>query len=196
MSDELVIPSLQDAELDRAFERNGFTAADVKLLLSGSILSQLLPVLRGQAEFSIVKHFIDCDTDPLIPRGDWKVEEHKKCGQVEWDPSQFTLHLSPHQKDGKTILGHKLRKELSGLPTPNANLLDYLLDHPHLIPGEWKRDENGNIRYIFFWGTIYRDSEDHLHVRCLCYDAGHWQGYCGCLGHVFDGFNLSVVCAS
>jgi len=38
----------------------------------------------------------------------------------------------------------------------NANVLDYLLAHPELIPEDWKN------KYVFFWGTIYRYSSGGL----------------------------------
>lgn len=186
----------QAGELKAAFRRANWTSADIKKACEGDFLSRALSVLRGQAEIAVVKHVVDCDADPLIPYSDWKVEEHIKCGQVDWDPSQFKLQLSPNQKDGKSIQGHKLRKELFGLPTPNANLLDYLLEHPHLIPEEWKRDENGNTRYIFFWGTIYRHSDGSLYVRYLYFSEGHWQADYRYLGSEFDGDNPSIVRAS
>jgi hypothetical protein len=33
---------------------------------------------------------------------------------------------------------NSLREELIARPVFNANLLDYLLKNPHLIPAEWK----------------------------------------------------------
>jgi hypothetical protein len=96
-----------------------------------------------------------------------------------WDPSKVKLHLSPNQEGDKRIGGNDLRKELEILPVYNANLLDYLLKNPHLIPEDWKVDKNGNRRYIFFWGTIYADSGGDLCVRCLFwYDSGwYWDSY-------------------
>lgn len=122
----------------------------------------------------LIEHVIDLDADPFTPNN-WKVEQHIKGGSLKWDPAQVQFHLSPNQENGKVIEGNKLRKELEGKPVFNANLLDYLLAHPHLIPEEWKQDEQGRIRYIFFWGTIYRNSDGDLYVRCLCWGVGGWQ---------------------
>ena len=196
MSDKFVMSSRQSAELDHAFERNGWSSADVKLLSCGNALAQFLPVLRGQAEITVVKHIIDCDADPMIPYEDWRVGEHTKRGQVNWDPSQFKLHLSSNQQGGKIIQGNKLRKELESLPTENVNLLDYLLEHPHLIPEEWKRGENGKIRHVFFWSTIYRNSGGCLCVRYLRFLEGRWQAYYSWLGSDFGDGAPSLVRAS
>ena len=51
----------------------------------------------------------------------------------------------------------------------NANILDYLLAHPELIPEEWKG------KYIFFWGTIYRLSDGRLCVRYLIWNGSEWD---------------------
>lgn len=124
-------------------------------------------LVRGTHELKFVKHLIDCDADPYIPEG-WKKEEHHKGGQLEWNPAKIQLYLSEKQK-GRYIKGYKLRKELAEKPVLNANVLDYLLAHSELIPEEWKG------KFIFFWGTIYRDSDGGLVVRCLSWDGGEWS---------------------
>ena len=45
-----VMTSRQSAELDHAFERNGWTSEDVKLASGGEMLAQLLLVVRGRAK--------------------------------------------------------------------------------------------------------------------------------------------------
>jgi hypothetical protein len=152
-----VMTSRQAAELDHAFERNGYTAENVKKLSEGNILGDFLAVLLGHAEIKSIEHFINCDADPFIPGG-WKVEEHKKGGQLKWDPKKVSLYLPKRQQNGKVIGGNELREELKDQPVLNANVLDYLLANPHLIPEEWKN------KYVFFWGTIYRDSHGNLYV--------------------------------
>lgn len=115
-------------------------------------------------------YVIDCDADPFVPK-DWKVEDHRPGGQFEWDPAKVKLYLSDEQRDGKTIQGHKLREDLKDKPVLNANVLEYLLENPMLIPDEWKG------KYIFFWGTIYRNSGGNLVVRCLLWNGDRWDWY-------------------
>jgi hypothetical protein len=120
------------------------------------------------------QHLIDCNANPYVPKG-WKVDEHQKGGAFPWDASNVELYLDPGQQGSNYIQGNELRTRLVGKPVLNANVLDYLLANPHLIPYEWKMDESGNIRYIFFWGTVYRSSGGRLLVRCLCWDGGRWD---------------------
>lgn len=117
---------------------------------------------------SLKTSVVDLDADPFIPSG-WKVEVHQKGGNFKWDATKVRLHLSKKQQGGKVLEGNELREELKGQPVYNANLLDYLLKNPHLIPEEWKG------MYVFFWGTIYRYSDGDLGVRCLCWDGGRWH---------------------
>ena len=127
----------------------------VKKLLSGVMIVQN------------IKHIIDLAAGPFMPEG-WKGEEHQKGGQWEWDSTKVKLHLSDGQKDGRYIAGNKLREELKSQPVMNANILDYLLAHPELIPEEWKD------KAVFFWGTIYRRADGDLCVRYLCWSGGGW----------------------
>ena len=160
-------------KLKVALARNEWTEQLIDAACEGDKLGQFKQVLLGRASITMVEHIIDCDADPFLPNG-CKVEEHQKGGQWKWDPKQVKFFLSDGQKGGKTIEGNKLRKELAKKSVFNANVLDYLLAHPHLIPEEWKKDEQGNTRYIFFWGTIYRFRDGNLYVRCLFWFDGRW----------------------
>lgn len=146
----------------------GFKPKDFTVLAqSEEKLRRVLCFVRGHAEVTQVTHVIDCDADPSLPCDDWQVEEHRKGGQFTWDPTKISLYLSESQRGEKYIEGNKLRKELAKKPVLNANVHDYLIRHPHLIPEELKVDENGDVRFIHFWGTIYRNPDGDLCVRNL-----------------------------
>lgn len=142
----------------------------------------LQDIVEGKFDAETASHVIDCDADPFTPEG-WKVEEHQKGGKFVWNASAITLFLADGQRNGKAVEGHLLRKELTSFPTLNANVLDYLLKNPTLIPEEWKRG------YVFFWGTIYRYRDGDLYVRNLC-----WYGHGWCWGEDWLGNNWSGDC--
>ena len=146
-------------------------------------------ILSGKATITYKEHIIDLDADPRIPYDGWKVEEHKKGGQFAWNPAKVALFLSKKQQDGNSIEGNKLRKEMNDQTVYNANLLDYLLDNPHLIPEDWKG------KAVFFWGTIYRVSDGRLYVRCLIWNGGRWEQAIFWFGNDFDSDNPSAVAA-
>ncbi len=134
----------------------------------------------------MMKHVIDCDANPFIPRHDWSVETHTKGGQLAFDPNKIEFYLLPNQHNGDAINGNQLRKELANKPVLNANVLDYLLAHQYIIPEDWKRedqkkDERGVACYIFFWGTIYRETFGNLGVRFLCWKDECWNWGYDCL---------------
>ncbi|NUM25051.1 MAG: hypothetical protein HUU49_00330 [Candidatus Buchananbacteria bacterium] len=160
MGTELMLDVGQANEIKLAAVRAGATNTDLKRLSEGDMFTRILPVLRGLGEVTITKYIVDLDADPMVYR-DWKVEEHIKGGQFEFDQVKVGLHLDEEQKEGGVIIANKLREKLKGQPVYNANLLDFYLAHPNLIPDEWK----GKV--IVFWGTIYRNSRDRLLVRCL-----------------------------
>lgn len=132
---------------------------------------------------------IDCDADPFLPAG-WRVEEHRQGGQLEWTKSLINLYLADGQKNGQWLGGHELRAVLKNQPVLNANMLDFLLKYPQLIPEEWK---NGAV---FFWGTIYRDSAVGLYVRCLYWGGGRWFWSWYPLGVDWDASHPAAVRAS
>lgn len=149
---------------------------------------EILPFLRGNAKITIVEHVIDCSVAPFCPEK-WEVlppEEQistRLQGQLKWnrENQKTALYLSEKQTTGeKWIEGNKLRKELAGQVVLPANVLDYQLANPNLIPEEWKG------KAVFFWGTIYRDSDGGLYVRCLCWGGSRWNWGYSWLGLSFD----------
>ena len=144
--------------------------------------------LAGNSEVVIKDHVIDCDANPFTPDG-WKVEEHQKGGQFKMDVSRVELWLADGQKKGY-IEGNKLRKEIAKKTPFNANVLDYLLAHPELIPEEWKG------KYVFFWGTIYRDSDGNLYVRYLYWHDDRWYWNNNSLYNVWHDDNPAALRAS
>lgn len=135
------------------------------------------------------EHVIDLDANPFIPN-DWAVEEHKQGGQFAWDPAKVALYLSKEQQGVKCIMGNNLREEMKSKPVYNANLLDHLLAHQHLIPEEWKG------KFVFFWGTIYRDRSGDLRVRCLLWNGDRWYWHASWLFSDWSGSNPAAVPAS
>jgi len=133
------------------------------------------------------KHIINCDKAPFVPEG-WSVEDHQKGGQLLWSPAKVALFLADAQKTGR-IGGHDLRKILGSHRVLNANVLDYLLANPSLIPEEWKG------KYVYFWGTIYRDRDGSLYVRYLCWDGGRWSWNYYWLGNDWCSTNPAAVLA-
>ncbi len=178
----------QAGELKAAFRRGDWTNTEIKRLCEGDTLAQFRKVLLGHAVISVSKHLIDLDADPFVPN-DWKVEEHQKGCQFEWDAAKVSLYLSKKQQRGVTE-GNKLREELKGQPVYNANLLDYLLKNPHLIPEEWKS------RHVFFWGTVYRGRDGSLYVRYLCWSSDWWSWGSRWLGCLWHGSRPAAVPAS
>ncbi len=148
----------------------GFTPKDWGTLAHNEeLLFQTLAVIRGNTEIVIPKHLINLDADPFVPVG-WSVEEHQRGGMFEWDPTKVTFYISHKQETGyKSIRVSELYKELNDKHPFNANLLDYLITHPELIPEEWKG------KHVYFWGTIYKDSCDNLRVRCIYLIKDVWR---------------------
>jgi hypothetical protein len=147
---------------------------------SMNLLTGIRNMFRGHTEMKPTEeHVIDLDADPLIlpswfPKRS-KVEIHQKGGLFKWDPRKVKLYFSPGQCNGwRHLTGNEVHEELEGEPVSNANLLDYLLAHPHLIPENWRSKGR-----ICFWGTIYSHSDGRLYVRCLVWNEREHPWYDG-----------------
>ncbi len=176
--------------LAEAFEELGVQPAYLaNAQANPKMMQNLKAVLLGHASLQVIKHLIDCDAAPFVPDG-WKVEEHQKGGQFDWSHAAVRLYLDEGQQDGNYLKGDTLRKRLANRPVLNANVLDYLLANPHLIPEEWKG------KYVFFWSTVYRYSDDRLCVRYLYWRDGRWFWHCYWLGLDWSGLDPAALRAS
>lgn len=160
-----------------------------KLSKDENLLKLIRGVLYGTHEIKGIEHIIDCDADPFIPSG-WSVEEHQKMGNIKFDASKVDLYLSRPQRKNNSIEGNKLREELKGKKVLNANVLDFLLKNPHLIPEEWKG------KAVFFWGTIYRRSVGSLCVSYLYWGGTEWHWGYRWLVRSFNGSDPAACLAS
>jgi len=131
---------------------------------------------------------VDLDAVPFIPEG-WAVESHQQGGQFVFDASQLKLCRAADQRIGEQFIGgRKLWLETENWPVVNANILDFLLANPHLIPEDWKG------KSVFFWGTVYRELDyKNLCVRYLYWNDVQWQWKFHYMSYVWDGHNPALV---
>lgn len=167
MADKFVMSSRLAAELDHAFERNGWSAAEVKLLSQGDKLSRMRDVLRGAVKIVDIDHYIG-HVNPYVPDG-WKLSVHKHNDKLKWNPENLQLYVHENQIGSKGMMGHILFEGLWRKRILNANVLDYLLSHLEIIPESWKWKD------IFFWGTLYNNEKGDLCVRQLLWRGDRWD---------------------
>lgn len=165
---------------------------DLEVWLKGDGYKPTVITLSKSSHIAVEKvntrNLINCDVDPFIPEG-WTVESHKKGGMLEWDPSKIELYLSEKQKTG-WIKGEDLLKELEGKNVLNGCVLDYLLKHQELIPESWKE------KFVYFFGTVYRDPSGGRRLLSLCWGDGGWSWDYRSLGGGFGASGLAASLAS
>ncbi len=166
------------------------------------VLGSLQDLIEGNFDAIPVglRRLIDCDAKPFVPDG-WSIHPEDQLpnvvhGELSFDPAKIAFHLDEGQKEGRTIVGNKLKERLAGKTVYGAQVLDHLLANTNLIPDSWKIDEKGGTRYLYFWGTIYRDSGGGLCVRYLCFEDGQWRWGSRWLDGRFGGQNPAAVPAS
>lgn len=78
----------------------------------------------------------------------------------------------------------------------DAKVFQTLWENQILIPERWKEKTNGDITYIFFDGTVLRDSVGNRCVLCLFWNDGAWLWSVRWLGSGFSADDPSAVLAS
>ncbi|MFH0892376.1 MAG: hypothetical protein V1867_06365 [Candidatus Falkowbacteria bacterium] len=137
---------------------------------------------------------LDAPSNPLLNGakiefqiGSSWVKVEKRSDGLYVDDRRVTLHLSERQKGKKDLPGYELQKELEGKPTLHPNIMDALFENPYLIPEDWKKDEKGNILYIFFWAVVFRSDFGSRYVRYFSFNGGWNRNHCS----LEEGWNLS-----
>lgn len=148
---------------------------------------------------------VNLDAPPTLPFKGATVETNKGGGWVMVqkradglyvDGRKVILHLSERQKGGKVIRGYELRDEVTNLPVLHPNILDALYEHRHLIPEDWKQDENSNAIFIYFWAVTYRRQDGDVYVRCLYWSGGAWRRLYDWLSNDWSVSDPAAVLAS
>lgn len=125
---------------------------------------------------------IDMSTPPRLPfKGAKIVNKHNK-DKVEFKKSGSSLYLNDKsialvnfQIYSRLSVGDIYQeiknRDIYGKAV-SAKILDYLEDNPKLWPSSWKTNEDGGMKYVFFWGDIFFDKEGTLYIRCGSWDRG------------------------
>ncbi|MDO8566909.1 MAG: hypothetical protein Q7R58_02015 [bacterium] len=149
--------------------------------------------------------WVNLDAPPKLPFDGAEVEENAGGGWVQVerrktglfvDGKRVILHFDEGQKGGKVMEGSKLAEALTGKSVEHPNVLDALIEHPHLIPNKYKQDGQGRIICIFFWAVKFRHRGGYLYVRYLWWRDGRWYWSGRWLGGSWGGLSPAAVRAS
>lgn len=129
-------------KIAQAFSHNGWTELEVERLSEGTLLANVLRVVKGHAFIETKGLVIDCDADPYIPSPRWTVKEHRKDGILKAEDVIRSISGITGEASGCSAV------EMVDTPY-NANVLFHLYNNQHLVPKELKG------KRIVFRGTTY-----------------------------------------
>ncbi len=116
--------------------------------------------------------------DPINFIGiDWNIieEDKRSLALSEVDLSQVRFETMLRSCEIKITGEEKLKRlKASRNIRLDAKIFQTLWENQHCIPQSWKEKVNGNIRYIFFDGTVIRNRHCVHCVLCLYWDGGRW----------------------
>lgn len=128
-----------------------------------------------------------------------KIEEQdeRAIALTSINPAEIML-ISTLEKEIEIIGGEdKLRrlKEKRNYILLDIAVLRAILENQSLIPLNWRDKINGNIRFIFFDGTILRDRKGRRCVMYIYWSDDHWGVGCEPLtsSHGIKANDLSAV---
>ena len=131
-------------------------------------------LLQGSLQITAVKHVVDVQKAPRIPFTGFDVIEHDGVGTVQLElRADGNLYANSVVVSLVLLEGRKLdnfqvyelHQELEGEEQllRNSNVMDYLFNHPELIPKDWIR----NSVYLAFFGTKFQ--WEQVHEKAVCY---------------------------
>lgn len=137
--------------------------------------------------------------DPTFIGKAWTIEEEDKQSLELTNIDVSKIQLTTEFLDGKSYLNGEKKLEWlkkQKLIRLDAKIFQLLWENQNLIPEEWKKDEDGNTRYIYFDGTVLRHPDGSRYVLCLYFRGGEWFWGYGWLGVGWDSQGPSAVLAS
>ena len=129
----------------------------------------------------------------------WTIEEQDErsiaLNEINLTEVAFETTL---QKGEKSVKGEEKLKRLKedGRIRLDAGIFKTLWENQHLIPEKWKEQTNGNTTFIYFDGTVLRDSGGDRYVLYLYWDGGEWSWDCHWLGIDWGANHPSALLAS
>ena len=138
--------------------------------------------------------------DPITFIGNgWSIVEEDErslsLGKVDLTKVNFETMLADRES---SVVGEEKLKRLkdAGHIRLDAKVLQKLLENQALIPTSWKEPTNGNTTYVFFDGTILRDSSGDRCVLYLYWNGGKWNWNYYWLDNKWSADGPSAVLAS
>lgn len=102
-------------------------------------------LLRGELVIAPKPHYIPAGPDLLTPIGAWKIKSHLETPTLEWHAMLERITYVSWAAAGTD----RKKYTRAGSGGVGVHVLQYLLEHQHLIPESWKRWR------VFFTGTVF-----------------------------------------
>jgi hypothetical protein len=142
---------------------------------------------------------IPFDPTTFIGNG-WSIEEQDERAialtEINLTEVMFDSTLEKGEKSIKGEDKLKRLKEKTNRIRLDAGIFKTLWENQILIPEKWKEQTNGNTTFIFFDGTVLRDSDGGRCVLCLYWSGGGWGWDCSWLEDDWGADSPSAVLAS
>lgn len=106
-------------------------------------------------------------------------EDERSLALLEVDMAKVQLKTMLHEWEKTVTGGEKVRRLIeAGHIRLDAKVFETFWENQHLIPEEWRQTTNCNTTFVFFDGTILRDSGGDRYVLSLYWGSGEWRSHC------------------
>ena len=108
----------------------------------------------------------------------WSIAEEDESSLKLTEIDLTRVRLESMLEEGETsVQGEKKLERLKAAKhiRLDAKVFLTLWENQNLIPESWKEKTNGNTTFIYFDGTVLRDSDGRRYILCLCWLDGRWR---------------------
>ena len=137
--------------------------------------------------------------NPAFVGGGFRIDEEDKNSLKLTEVNLSKVSLETMLEEGETrVNGEEKLKRLKKAKhiRLDAKVFQTLWENQELIPASWKEKTNGNTTYIFFDGTVLRDSDGDRYVLYLYWFGDRWDWDGRWLGRDWRASLPSAVVAS
>ena len=191
-------PDIRLGDVEAVWNMLGGEGGVARFLRGELVVTSKQPVIPQN--FPILALASNLNPETFIGEG-WKIfaEDTDQRGEALGELDLSKVVFKTMLEDGESsIKGEEKfkRSKSAGHIRLGGKALKACWDNRHLLPESWKKDEEGNTRYIYFDGIVLLNPYGRRCVLYLYFYDGQWVWSCHWLGSGFDADYPSAVLES
>ncbi len=193
---EQIVPAITSLITSVDFNREGLDLQGfIDAVKRGEVRKPLTDWIASRGWVTTKLNFSG-DFDPVFVGKDWKVLTDTDNG-IGIDITKVRFETCLKEDEASTTGEERLiRLKAANHSSLGGKAFRTCWENRTSLPESWKKDENGNIRFIFFDGLVLLNPVGRRFTLYLCWRDGEWRWRYIWLGHDRDARSPSAVLAN